>query len=351
MAPERSERPPHVAPKLKPAFEERDINRMWRALEDVRGGERRSSWPRAAALAGGALLACVLALLVRGPRGDAPLALRDDRALPAALGAREARTVYELDDGSHIVLERGARAEVLRNDGTELVAALRRGTVLVRGESVPDGVRKLGAGESIEIRSEPAPLHVAPTAPATAAKQVERPLPTPPTVAMKTPSAMESTEPSWFVLSRGGARLAALHLLDRQGGLRAVLERTREARLLLELSDVARAAGDGEAAALALGRAVEQAPDAPEAALAAFTLGRLELEQLGRPRAAAGHFAFVLTHPQAASLAEDALVRLVEAEVRAGDTLAARAHAAQYLARFPEGRRRDFVTRLTGEQP
>jgi transmembrane sensor len=398
MAPEREEQAPRLQPKLKPAFAERDIGRMWRALEDARAGERSASWPRALGLLGGAVLAAALALVVLLPRGEAPLALRDDRALPTALGAREVRTVYHLDDGSYIALDRGARVEVLRNDGAELVTALRRGkstfdvrpggtrrwsieagvlsvqvvgthfvverepervrvsvqrgTVLVRGERVPDGVRRLSAGESIELGSEqpaPAPRLEAPVPP-TPLRHAEKPA-RPQPVALKAPSAMERTEPSWFVLSRGGARLAALHLLDRQGGLRAVLERTREARLLLELSDVARAAGDSEAAALALGRAIEQAPDAPEAALAAFTLGRIELEQLARPRAAAEHFAFVLAHPQAASLAEDALVRLVEADVRAGDLAAARAHAAQYLARFPQGRRRDFVTRLAGDLP
>jgi len=88
----------------------------------------------------------------------------------------------------------------------------------------------------------------------------------------------------------------------------------------------------------------EHASD-PRTPLAAFTLGRLQLDALGHPAQAASAFtqAIALGLPQ--SLQEDAYARLVQAQSRAGNAAGARAAAQQYEQRFPSGKRLDEVRR------
>jgi transmembrane sensor len=77
--------------------------------------------------------------------------------------------------------------------------------------------------------------------------------------------------------------------------------------------------------------------------VAAFTLGRVLLTRLGRPREAAAAFAGARARAPAGSLAEDALAREVEAWARAGELQRARARARQYLRSYPSGRRASSV--------
>ncbi len=75
-----------------------------------------------------------------------------------------------------------------------------------------------------------------------------------------------------------------------------------------------------------------------QAPLAAFALGRLELDSLGRAGAAAVAFRRALELGIPSSLREDVRARLVEACARSGDASAARQAAAAYHAEFPHGR-------------
>jgi transmembrane sensor len=75
------------------------------------------------------------------------------------------------------------------------------------------------------------------------------------------------------------------------------------------------------------------------APLAAFTLGRVYLDQLGQPERAAEAFDLSLRLAPSGSLAQDALAREVEALSKGGNAQAAYAHAQQYLQRYPNGRR------------
>jgi transmembrane sensor len=107
---------------------------------------------------------------------------------------------------------------------------------------------------------------------------------------------------------------------------------------LLVLADVARLSGHPADAVAPLERILNDFSADPQAPLAAFAVGRLELDALGRPvrAAAALNRALALGLPQ--SLREDVRARLVEAYLRMGNRAAARAAADAYEREFPAGR-------------
>jgi len=81
------------------------------------------------------------------------------------------------------------------------------------------------------------------------------------------------------------------------------------------------------------------------AALASFTLGRVELEQLGSAAEAAAAFAGARRLAPEGPLAQDALAREVEAWARAGDISQARRRAREFLQLYPGSRRESSVRR------
>jgi hypothetical protein len=122
--------------------------------------------------------------------------------------------------------------------------------------------------------------------------------------------------------------------------------RVESAAELLAIADRYRADGEPHAAARVLRRALVLHGDPANASLAAFTLGRVLLEELHAPVEAAAAFGRAQAlHPRGA-LAEDAAAREVEAWGAAGERARARAGAARYLGDHPEGRRAAFVRRL-----
>jgi transmembrane sensor len=86
----------------------------------------------------------------------------------------------------------------------------------------------------------------------------------------------------------------------------------------------------------------------PRAALCGFTLGRILLDDLGKPREAAAAFRDAQTLDQDFALMEDAIAREVKALWQAGDTAAARDRALEYLRRFPSGSQARAVRRFGG---
>jgi transmembrane sensor len=117
---------------------------------------------------------------------------------------------------------------------------------------------------------------------------------------------------------------------------------------LLLAADVARLSKHPGEGAGYLRKILDKHRSDPRAALAAFTLGRVLLDQLGQPREAAGAFTLARTLAPSGALAEDALAREVEAWSRAGDASAARSSARDYLERFPGGRRASSVRKFGG---
>lgn len=113
-------------------------------------------------------------------------------------------------------------------------------------------------------------------------------------------------------------------------------------------SDVARLSGHASDAVDPLRRVMRDHASDPRAPLGAFTLGRVLLDELGRPAEAATAFARARSLAPGGPLEEDALAREVEAWSRAGDTNKAREAADLYLATFPSGRRLHSVRRFGG---
>lgn len=193
------------------------------------------------------------------------------------------------------------------------------------------GSTLLGAGEQqlFPASAPPAPGDDAGAAPA------QRPAPR---AATSAPAA------GWRDLAQAGHYAAAYRALAAAG---AGAVRDDPADLLLA-ADVARLGGHPDAAVSRLRAVVERHPGDPRASLAAFTLGRVELDDLGRPREAAQAFATARRLAPRGALAEDALAREVEAWSRAGDTALARARAEEFVRLYPDGRGVAAVKRLGG---
>ncbi len=112
---------------------------------------------------------------------------------------------------------------------------------------------------------------------------------------------------------------------------------------LLRAADEARAGRRPADAEKPLRKVIDKYPRDPRAPMAAFTLGRVLLDDLDRPRDAAKAFAKARRLSPKGPLAEDALAREVEAWAAAGDRSRARDRAQQYLDKYPQGHRAPAV--------
>ncbi|MBN1608656.1 MAG: FecR domain-containing protein [Polyangiaceae bacterium] len=117
---------------------------------------------------------------------------------------------------------------------------------------------------------------------------------------------------------------------------------------LLVAADNARLSGHGEQAEKLLRRVLRDHRNDSRAPLAAFTLGRMLLRELGRPTEAAAVFADARRLSPRGPFAEDALAREVEAHRRAGAVALARSRAEEYLRLYPNGRRAVTVRAMGG---
>lgn len=107
---------------------------------------------------------------------------------------------------------------------------------------------------------------------------------------------------------------------------------------LFTLADVARVAGHDEEAISLLERIIAAYPDDPMAPVAAFTIGKLQLEQLRDFAAASESFERADTLGIPDALREQTFVRWVEALGRAGQRTRCREVAQQYRQLFPGAR-------------
>jgi transmembrane sensor len=119
---------------------------------------------------------------------------------------------------------------------------------------------------------------------------------------------------------------------------------------LLLAADAARLSGHPAQAVPFLRRVIDRHASDPRASLAAFTLGGVLMNQLGRPREAEAAYARARARARSDALAQDAVARQVEAAHRAGDSARARELALEYLERYPSGRRVNAVRRFGGLQ-
>jgi transmembrane sensor len=372
---------------LRDPSEESALRRIWERIDgrlpDARRRRRRVTFGGLAFAAA----AAVMLVAFLGPRPDSgPLRFVDGQAL-AAVDAPSVGARLALSDGSTIELGGGARFAPLESSGTTFLGVLQRGSasfdvrpggprrwqvecglatievvgtrfscerapgrlrvsvqrgaIIVRGERVADRARRLVAGESLDIVEAVASASVAlePASgglgsPEEANEALEPSAPSEPNLG----AAAGAAHASWRELARRGRPVEAFATLGAPGV-------RREARRLgvadlLALADVARLSGHPAEAVAPLERILSDFAHDPQAPLAAFALGRLELDALARPHAAAAALERALELGVPRSLHEDVRARLVEAHERAGDGDAARAAAEAYLREFPSGRHR-----------
>jgi transmembrane sensor len=166
--------------------------------------------------------------------------------------------------------------------------------------------------------------------------------------AARTPAPVSAPGPrrasSWRTLAARRSYAQAYEALA-QAGAGAVKDAPAD---LLLAADVARLGDHPAAAVPPLHRILTRFADDARAPLAAFTLGRVLLDDLGRPREAAEIFARARDLGPRGALAEHALAREVEAWRRAGEPARARARALDYERRYPDGARLRSVRRLGG---
>lgn len=364
---------------LREPFTDGDLAPLWPRVEARRVRRSVARLGGLAGLAATAALAMVVArqLPVRAPAG--PLRLVNGAAVPVLDGDRAERSVA-LDDRSRLTLSAGAHLEPRRNDARTFDTALGRGRVrfdvqprgprswsidcglatvrvvgtsfaldrspdrlhvevfhgLVRveGERVPGRARLLAAGESLDVTAADAPPVDAPAAPVTVAAPPRlaalRPPRSPRPEAWRALAAERDFDGAYDALGPGGAESRA---------------RTATADDLLALGEVAHRSRHYAEAAGLYQRFVGEHGDHPEAAMVAFTLGRLQLDQLGAPGEAARTFDRARRGAVPRYLLEDVLARLVEAHARSGNAAGARAAAGEYERMFPGGRRAADVRR------
>jgi transmembrane sensor len=236
----------------------------------------------------------------------------------------------------------------IEHTGSVLRVEVLRGTVLVRGDRVAGRERQLTAGMKLDVEdaaaTPPAPLSSAeappPAASAPPGARAPEPSPAP---------AMHVGAASWRELARRGENERAYAELGSGGIARVALSASVDD--LLALADVARLSAHPADAVAPLERVVADHPSDSRASLAAFTLGRVRLDSLHAPAAAARAFEKAIALGLPGGLAEDAYAHVAEARAKAGDEAGARAALAEYARRFPNGGRRDELRRLLRVTP
>lgn len=269
-------------------------------------------------------------------------------------------TDYRFEAGPFAVLVTGTRFDLSWDPGRErLELVMQSGAVELRGPGLGPG-RTVVAGQSVVL--EPERRALAPTAAAPAP-----PLPdAPPDAPRDEPSAAPTAPaPSASASERGPGPKASAAAEDavswrdlhRQGKYREAWELvsptfdalvgSASAGDLLQLADVARLAGKGGSATTALESLRKRFPRTPEAASAAFHLGRAA----GAGQAAAGYFRAYLAEAPGGPFAREALGRLLESLHRSGDRAGAASVAKQYLASYPKGPHAELAGSYVSDTP
>jgi len=165
-----------------------------------------------------------------------------------------------------------------------------------------------------------------------------------PSVEPRPTPALGRTAVDWRALARQGDLPAAYRLIHHK----AKAADLAEIDDLLLAADVARGAGHAAESIPYLEKVLALHPNNSQAAVAAFTLGRVRQAELNDPTGAAAAYAEARALAPSGPLAEDALAREVEAWFRAGDTARARRMAEEYVKIWPAGSRLRAVRHFGG---
>jgi hypothetical protein len=159
-----------------------------------------------------------------------------------------------------------------------------------------------------------------------------------------TPESAARARSDWIALAKQGAYAAAFEQA-RAAGFEEQCARRNAVELAL-LADVARHAGAPRETRHALLALRRRFPETDEAALAAFTLGRMEFDGRGSARGASEWFRTYLRERPRGAMTREALGRLIEAFRAAGDAPAARDVARRYLREYPSGPHAELASRV-----
>jgi hypothetical protein len=237
--------------------------------------------------------------------------------------------------GPFTVLVTGTKFDVHWSVAEQTFALkLHEGSVSVLGPSLPDGTgRRVSPGEELRISVERAP--VAEKNADVAAPIVDRGH----SDAVRAPSPPEKLEVAkrvpWRQLALDAHYAEALSAAETDNF--QALCRRESSRDLLLLGDTAHFAGSIDRAEQAFRSVRGRFPGGHEAAVAAFSLGRIAYDERRNFGGSADWFQTYLREEPAGTLAREASGRLIEAYRAAGNLAAARDAAATYLAAYPAG--------------
>jgi transmembrane sensor len=319
--------------------------------------ERRATQRRSAVRFGASGVALVLVaggtaafvgLRTHAPTGGASVS--SSAAPPVA----EAVSVTQLSPETVLepMPERHGRGFVLRSGGARFTAPhdsehlfiVVAGDVVIEDLGTIFTVRYVG-GDRLDVAVEQGRVKVrarGEDTELTGGQRLELAVMSPPSVGESSGRSPAGPATSWRPLAERG-RYDEAHSALKKAGPNAVRDETAD---LLLAADAARLSGHPGEAVPYLERVVRAHSGDPRSSLASFTLGRVLLDELGRPREAADAFAQV--RAAGGPLAEDALAREVEAAFRAGDTTRSRELAHEYNRFYPQGRRAKAVSRFGG---
>jgi transmembrane sensor len=254
--------------------------------------------------------------------------LLEDGALDASIAHRAGvKTNWRFDAGPYQVTVTGTKFQMqFRNGPRALRVATETGRVVVTGGCL-EAPAAVAAGETLE----------------TSCPSMETPPRDEPPAAVEPPRSTTEAGPRrkmarperWRELLAAGRLQGALREAER-ANFEGVCERATPHELFA-LADAGRFFGRYTRAVGALTALRRRFPGTPEAGTAAFTLGRIAFENEDAYARAAQWFDTYLHEQPAGALTGDASGRLIEAKVRSGDRIGARAAAQQYLRRFPGG--------------
>jgi transmembrane sensor len=229
------------------------------------------------------------------------------------------RRVFEVESGPVRVRVIGTAFSMLRTaEGARV--AVERGRVRVLWA---DRQVELGAGEGREFPPPPEAEAVA-----VDSLPLSEPLPA-------------GADVEWRELAKRGDYKRAYSALKS-----AKSSPRQEPEELMLAADVARLSGNAAQAVPHLQAVVQRFPSNPRAPVAAFTLGRVYLDNLNEPAQAAAAFRRTRSSWPRGPLAQDAWAREVAAWRRAGHTDEAARTARQYLERHPQGPHAETMKRL-----
>jgi hypothetical protein len=328
------------------------------------------------------------------PSAELPIRFTDGSLLKLAPSGR-ARVVAVTDDGAEVALERGAldlsvvhrehtrwlvrvgpfrihvigtRFEVAWDPVTErLSVALREGAITLSGPVVGES-RAVRTGERLTVSmatnsmessafaaatTMATPVMAVPTGasdappavPSSSASSGVAPITNPssphPSSHVAVKPAPDATEPDWAQLAREAKYKEALAAAERQG-FDAICS-SATARELHALGDAARLGGSAARSTQAFKALRARFAGTPEAASAAFLLGRVAQDQSHDDAAALALYTQYLSEAPGGAFAADAQGRMVEVADRMGDHAAARRAATRYLASYPNGAHAAFA--------